>query len=157
MATAIFAAGCFWGVEAWFERIDGVVETKVGYTGGKVDRPYYELVKTGKTGHAESIKIDYDASVISYQQLVDAFFECHDPTSKNRQGEDVGSQYRSVIFYLDESQRYIAEEKIKQWNEKGVFKKSIVTEVAQAGTFYDAEEYHQKYLQKNGSAACGIV
>lgn len=157
MATAVFAAGCFWGVEAFFERVNGVEATRVGFMGGNVENPSYEQVKTGTTGHAEVTKIDYNSEVVSYQELLDLFFECHDPTTKNRQGEDVGSQYRSVIFYSDETQQHIAEEKVTEWNNKGIFKNEIVTQLTEASTFYEAEEYHQKYLQKNGSVACGIV
>lgn len=157
MATAVFAAGCFWGVEAWFERINGVEKTRVGYSGGNVENPSYELVKTGKTGHAESVKVDFDPEKISYEALIDAFFECHNPTTRNRQGEDIGSQYRSIIFYTDERQLQAAEQKVIEWNQKGVFKTEIVTEIEAAGPFYEAEEYHQKYLQKNGTASCGIV
>ncbi|KHE68855.1 peptide-methionine (S)-S-oxide reductase MsrA [Halobacillus sp. BBL2006] len=156
MATAIFGAGCFWGVEAFFEKFEGVTATRVGYTGGHVESPSYEEVKSGKTGHAEAIKIEYDPSVITYSELVNIFFESHDPTSRNRQGIDEGHQYRSVIFYSGASQKYIAEEKINEWNEKGIFKRPIVTEVRESSTFYEAEEYHQKYFQKNGSVACGI-
>ncbi|MYL34909.1 peptide-methionine (S)-S-oxide reductase MsrA [Pontibacillus yanchengensis] len=157
MATALFAAGCFWGVEAFFERLNGVVTTRVGYSGGHVENPSYELVKTGTTGHAETTKIEFDPDIISYQQLVDVFFECHDPTSINRQGEDVGSQYRSIIFYGDEEQKEIAEQKLQEWSNKGIFKRPIVTEITESAPFYDAEEYHQKYLQKNGSVSCGVV
>jgi peptide-methionine (S)-S-oxide reductase len=156
MATAIFGAGCFWGVEAFFEKFEGVTATRVGYTGGHVESPSYEEVKSGETGHAESIKIEYDPSVITYSELINIFFESHDPTSRNRQGIDEGHQYRSAIFYSGASQKYIAEEKINEWNEKGIFKRPIVTEVKEASTFYEAEEYHQKYFQKNGSVACGI-
>ncbi|MEC3882316.1 peptide-methionine (S)-S-oxide reductase MsrA [Halobacillus litoralis] len=156
MATAIFGAGCFWGVEAFFEKFEGVTETKVGYIGGHLENPTYEQVKAGKSGHAESVKVNYDPTVITYAELVNIFFEAHDPTSRNKQGIDVGHQYRSVIFHSDASQKYIAEEKIKEWEGKGVFKRPIVTEVEEATTFYEAEEHHQKYLQKHGSAACSI-
>ncbi|MCP3030121.1 peptide-methionine (S)-S-oxide reductase MsrA [Halobacillus sp. A1] len=155
-ATAIFGAGCFWGVEAFFERFEGITHTRVGYTGGHTAHPSYEQVKTGTTGHAEAISIEYDPEVITYGGLVNIFFECHDPTSRNKQGIDVGHQYRSAIFYGTEGEKAIAEEKIQQWTNKGVFKRPIVTEVTEAGTFYEAEEYHQKYSQKNGSFACGI-
>ncbi|MFC7322791.1 peptide-methionine (S)-S-oxide reductase MsrA [Halobacillus campisalis] len=155
-ATAIFGAGCFWGVEAFFERFEGITHTRVGYTGGHTAHPSYEQVKTGTTGHAEAIRIEYDPEVITYGGLVNIFFECHDPTSRNKQGIDVGHQYRSAIFYGTEGEKAIAEEKIQQWTNKGVFKRPIVTEVTEAGTFYEAEEYHQKYSQKNGSFACGI-
>ncbi|MFG6149877.1 peptide-methionine (S)-S-oxide reductase MsrA [Halobacillus sp. B23F22_1] len=156
MATAIFGAGCFWGVEAFFERFEGITHTRVGYTGGHVESPTYELVKTGTTGHAEAIRIEYDPEVITYGGLVNIFFEAHDPTTKNKQGIDVGHQYRSAIFYQNEAEKAIAEEKIQQWTNKGIFKRRIVTEVTPAREFYEAEEYHQKYAQKNGSFACGI-
>ncbi|WP_226584812.1 peptide-methionine (S)-S-oxide reductase MsrA [Halobacillus litoralis] len=156
MATAIFGAGCFWGVEAFFEKFEGVTETKVGYIGGHLENPSYEDVKAGNTGHAESVRVEYDPTVITYAELVNIFFEAHDPTSRNRQGGDVGHQYRSVIFYSDASQKYIADEKIKEWEGKGIFKRPIVTDVEAATTFFEAEEYHQKYLQKHGSAACSI-
>ncbi|MCF6138356.1 peptide-methionine (S)-S-oxide reductase MsrA [Pseudalkalibacillus berkeleyi] len=156
MELAIFGAGCFWGVEAFFEKLEGITETRVGYTGGFVENPTYEQVKTGTTGHAEAIKIQYDPNVITYSELVDIFFGVHDPTSRNKQGLDIGHQYRSVIFYSDVNQQNVAERKIKEWTEKGTFKLPIVTEIEPATFFYEAEEYHQKYLQKNGSVACGI-
>lgn len=157
MATAIFAAGCFWGVEAYYEQVDGIKSTRVGYTGGSIEAPTYEQVKAGTTGHAEAIKVEYDSSVISYGELVDLFFECHNPTTRNRQGEDVGTQYRSEIFYSDEIQKHIAVTKIEEWNKKGIFKEDIVTNVSEVKNFYDAEEYHQKYFQKNGTFSCGII
>ncbi|MGP4078614.1 peptide-methionine (S)-S-oxide reductase MsrA [Pseudalkalibacillus sp. R45] len=156
METAIFGAGCFWGVEAFFEKFEGVVSTRVGYIGGTVENPTYEQVKTGDSGHAEAVKIQYDPALISYNELLNTFFEVHDPTTRNRQGIDIGHQYRSVIFYTNHNQKDIAEEKIKVLTEKAVFKLPIVTEVEKAPTFYDAEEYHQKYLQKNGAVACGM-
>lgn len=155
MATAVFAAGCFWGVEAYFERIEGVVATRVGFMGGTVVTPSYQQVKAGGTGHAEAIRVEFDPEVISYSELVDHFFECHNPTQRNRQGEDVGYQYRSVIF-ATEDQEETAAAKIREWDNKGLFKSEIVTEVNKVSEFYDAEEYHQKYLQKNGSVSCGI-
>ncbi|MBM7553648.1 peptide-methionine (S)-S-oxide reductase MsrA [Thalassobacillus pellis] len=157
MSTALFAAGCFWGVEAWFENVKGVTATRVGYAGGIIENPSYEVVKTGQTGHAETVKVEFNPNVISYEQLVDAFFECHDPTSRNRQGEDIGSQYRSIIFYNDDSQHKAAISKVLEWNQKGVFKNPIATEVRETINFYEAEEYHQKYLQKNKTVSCGIV
>ncbi|WP_408007512.1 peptide-methionine (S)-S-oxide reductase MsrA [Pseudalkalibacillus sp. A8] len=156
MKTAIFGAGCFWGVEAFFEKFEGVISTRVGFTGGHVENPTYEHVKTGETGHAEAVKIQYDPAVISYSELLNTFFEVHDPTTRNRQGLDIGHQYRSVIFYTDANQQYLAAEKIKELEEKAVFKLPIVTEIQEASIFYDAEEDHQKYLQKNGSVACGM-
>ncbi|MGM7702661.1 peptide-methionine (S)-S-oxide reductase MsrA [Pseudalkalibacillus sp. Hm43] len=155
-ATAIFGAGCFWGVEAFFEQIEGVVSTRVGYSGGLLENPTYEQVKAGNTGHAEVIKIEFDPTVISYIELLNKLFEIHDPTTLNRQGIDIGHQYRSAIFYTDEDQKIEAEGKITALKEQAVYKLPIVTEVRPASTFYDAEEYHQKYFQKNGSAACGI-
>ncbi|WP_078427687.1 peptide-methionine (S)-S-oxide reductase MsrA [Alkalihalobacterium alkalinitrilicum] len=154
MEKAVFGAGCFWGVEAFFESIRGVEETRVGYTGGHVESPSYEVVKTGKTGHAEVIEIWYNPWKISYAELVTKFFECHDPTTLNRQGIDVGTQYRSVIFFQNFQQLEVAS-KIKADLSQASAKK-IVTEISPAKTFYQAEEYHQKYFQKNGSVACGI-
>ncbi|MFC7061956.1 peptide-methionine (S)-S-oxide reductase MsrA [Halobacillus seohaensis] len=156
MATAIFGAGCFWGVEAFFERFEGINHTRVGYIGGHLPNPTYEQVKTGATGHAEAIRIEYDPNIITYGGLVNIFFEAHDPTSRNKQGIDEGHQYRSAIFYQEETEKAISNEKINQWTNKGIFKRPIVTEVTPASTFYEAEEYHQKYSQKNGSFACGI-
>ncbi len=155
-ATAIFGAGCFWGVEAFFEQIDGVVSTRVGYSGGLLENPTYEQVKAGNTGHAEVIKIEFDPTVVSYIELLNKLFEIHDPTAVNRQGIDIGHQYRSAIFYTDENQKIEAEGKITALTEQAVYKLPIVTEVRPASIFYEAEEYHQKYFQKNGSAACGI-
>ncbi|WP_181350980.1 peptide-methionine (S)-S-oxide reductase MsrA [Thalassobacillus sp. CUG 92003] len=156
MTTAIFGAGCFWGVEAFFERFEGVTDTRVGFSGGHLPYPSYEQVKAGGTGHAESVKIEYDPNVITYAELVNIFFEAHDPTSLNQQGADVGPQYRSVIFCSDSSQRQVAEQKIKQWEEKGIFKRPIVTEIRENCAFYEAEEHHQHYFQKHGSVSCGI-
>ncbi|WP_349408391.1 peptide-methionine (S)-S-oxide reductase MsrA [Pseudalkalibacillus sp. SCS-8] len=156
MATALFGAGCFWGVEAFFEQIEGVISTRVGYSGGLVENPTYEQVKAGGTGHAEVIKIEFAPNIITYRELLNKLFEIHDPTTVNRQGIDIGHQYRSVIFYTDEAQKCEAEAKIKSLVEAEVYKLPIVTEVNPASNFYEAEEYHQKYFQKNGSAACGI-
>ncbi|WP_347861382.1 peptide-methionine (S)-S-oxide reductase MsrA [Salimicrobium sp. PL1-032A] len=156
MAQAIFGAGCFWGVEAFFERLNGVTDTTVGYTGGFIENPTYEQVKTGKTGHAESIRIEFDPKTITYEELVEYFLEAHDPTSVNRQGEDVGHQYRSVIFHTNEAQKQLAGSKIDEWNRREIFKRPIVTEVVAASTFYEAEEYHQQYVKKYG-AACSAV
>lgn len=146
---ATFAAGCFWGVESIIKKIPGVLETKVGYTGGLLKEPTYELVKKGDTGHAEAVRIVFDPEKISYEELLIYFFRLHDPTTLNRQQGDIGSQYRSAIFYHDEAQkesavRVITEvEKSKFWNDK------IVTSLEPAGIFYDAEAYHQDYLAKN--------
>lgn len=155
MEIAIFAAGCFWGIEAAFQVLKGVVSTEVGYTGGHKKNPTYEQVCTGKTGHAEAVKVIYDSKKISYAELLKVFWKIHDPTTLNRQGPDVGSQYRSAIFYLNDKQREIAVKSKKDLQNSGRYNKPIVTEVTQAGEFYRAEEYHQKYLQKRGRLTCG--
>ncbi len=151
----ILAGGCFWGVEELMRKIPGVIETRVGYSGGKTSNPTYEDVKKGNTGHAESVKIVFDPSQISLEKILDHFFSLHDPTTKNRQGNDIGSQYRSAIFYSNDHQKLVALEKIKEWNKSKKWKSSIETEVTKASPFYDAEEYHQDYLQKNpGGYTC---
>lgn len=151
---AIFAAGCFWGVEENFRKTKGVVSTRVGYTGGRTKSPTYEDVCTGRTGHAEAIEIEYDPSVISYDELLDIFWKIHDPTTANRQGPDVGTQYRSAIFYQTRGQRVSAERSREAISASGVYKKPVVTEISPAGDFYPAEEYHQKYIEKRGGGAC---
>lgn len=156
VAHAIFAAGCFWGVQSTFDSAPGVIETIVGYTGGIIDNPNYQMVCSESTGHAEAIKVSYDPKKISYEDLLDIFFETHDPTTKDRQGVDYGTQYRSAIFYLDNSQKNTAEKKISQLNKAGIFEAPIVTEVTPAGTFYPAEEYHQKYNEKKGQKSCSF-
>lgn len=156
MAKATFGAGCFWGVEELFRKIPGVKSTSVGYTGGTTENPTYEDVCTDKTGHAEVVDIEFDPNEISYQKLLQIFFENHNPTTLNRQGPDVGTQYRSVIFYHDEDQRIQAEKMKKELNQSGKFSKPIVTEITPAATYYPAEEYHQKYLQKRGIDSCHI-
>lgn len=152
MATAIFGAGCFWGVEATFGRVKGVTSTSVGYTGGTTENPAYEQVCTGNTGHAEVVRVDYDPSAVSYEELLDVFWGCHDPTTLNRQGPDRGTQYRSAIFCNDPAQEAAA----KQSKEKnsGRFPNPIVTEITAASKYYPAEDYHQKYLQKRGLENC---
>ena len=151
MANAIFAAGCFWGVEEYFLALQGVKQTKVGYIGGHTEDPTYKAICNGDTGHAEAIVIDFDEKIIDYASLVQSFFACHNPTQLNRQGVDVGSQYRSAIFYLDDAQKTIAE-KVK--NEmQGEFSKPIATEITKASKFYNAEEYHQKYIRKQRGQA----
>ncbi len=150
MEKATFGAGCFWGVEASFRKISGVVETKVGYMGGSLENPTYEDVCTDKTGHAEVVQIIYDESKISYDKLLDIFWNIHDPTQLNKQGPDIGTQYRSVVFYHNEEQRKIAEKSKKDLQSLKKFRKTIVTEIKKAETFYPAEEYHQQYLKKQG-------
>jgi methionine-S-sulfoxide reductase len=146
---AILAGGCFWGVEDLLRSLKGVVETQVGYTGGAVANPTYEIVKTGLSGHAESILIIFDPKKTSYETILKFFFTIHDPTQLNRQQNDIGSQYRSEIFYLSAEQKKIAEKVVKQANDSKVFKKPVVTKITKASEFYSAEDYHQDYLQKN--------
>jgi len=143
---ATLAGGCFWGVEELFRKMPGVINTEVGYTGGTFANPRYEDVKKGRTGHAESIEIEFDPAKISYDKILDHFFSLHDPTTSNRQGNDVGSQYRSVIFYHDEQQRDAAQRAIERAQAK--WPKPIITEVVPASTFWPAEDYHQDYLQR---------
>jgi peptide-methionine (S)-S-oxide reductase len=152
MEKATFAAGCFWGVEAVFERTDGVEKTTIGYTGGKTKNPTYEQVCTGKTGHAEAVQIIYNPKIITYEQLLETFWMMHNPTQKNRQGPDIGTQYRSAIFYHNQEQKQIAEQSKKE-KDLGV---KIQTEITLAKEFYPAEEYHQKYLKKQGRTSCRI-
>ena len=147
---ATFAAGCFWHVEDLFRKTKGVKSTKVGYTGGNLSNPTYEEVCTDRTGHAEAVEVDYDPDEISYDELLDVFWNNHDPTSLNRQGPDVGVQYRSSIFFHDETQKQIAEKSKEHLESSGNFSKKIVTEITPAPEFYKAEEYHQKYFQKHG-------
>lgn len=146
MEKATFAAGCFWGVEKAFRQIPGVKATQVGYAGGHKNTPSYEEVCTGSTGHAEAIEVTYDPKEVSYAELLQAFFEMHDPTSWHRQGLDIGSQYRSVIFYHTPDQKAAASGVIADLNREGKRRKPIVTEVVPAGEFFRAEEYHQRYL-----------
>jgi peptide methionine sulfoxide reductase msrA/msrB len=154
--TAIFAAGCFWGTEAYFRQLPGVVSTQVGYSGGTTANPTYEEVCMGRTGHAESLKIVFDPSAISYETLLRHFFRMHDPTSLNRQGGDVGTQYRSAVFYGSPDQRDTAEAVIAALAESAGYTKPIVTQVAPAGVFHDAEDYHQDYLEKNPGGYCHV-
>lgn len=151
---AIFAAGCFWGSEEMFRNIKGVVSTRVGYTGGKTKNPSYEDVCTGKTGHAEAIEIKYDPSITSYNELLDVFWGMHDPTMLNRQGPDVGTQYRSAIFYDSARQKMAAIASKEKLERSGKHKKAIVTEITPATEFYPAEDYHQKYYMKRGVKSC---
>ena len=150
--VATFAAGCFWGVEASFEKVGGVMDTTVGYTGGKTKDPTYEEVCSKKTGHAEAIKIVFDPKIVSYKEVLEVFWQIHDPTTKDRQGLNIGTNYRSAIFYHSEKQK---KEAIMSRNERQKFlKKKIVTEIAKAVTFYPAEEYHQDYGDKHGFGFC---
>jgi methionine-S-sulfoxide reductase len=146
---ATFAAGCFWGVEDKLAKIPGVLETRVGYTGGEVENPTYRMVCTNQTGHAEAVRVSYDPAQINYETLVRRFFEIHNPTTLNRQGPDIGSQYRSVVFYHTDEQHRIAERVRDELNQSGKFPHPIVTEIVPADDFYEAEEYHQKYYAKN--------
>jgi methionine-S-sulfoxide reductase len=147
--TAIFAGGCFWGMENIIREIPGVLSTEVGYTGGKFPNPTYQQVCTGLTGHAEAVQIVYDPDVVSYETLVDYFFRMHDPTTLNRQHNDIGTQYRSAIFYTTDEQREIAEKAVLFLNQQKKFARPIVTQVVKASLFYPAEAYHQDYLVKN--------
>lgn len=150
----MFAAGCFWGVEDHFIRLPGVVQTRVGYSGGTVKNPTYEMVCGGETGHKEAVEVVFDLEQISYEQLLKAFWNMHDPTTVNQQGPDVGEQYHSVIFYYTEAQKAAAEKSLKELQKLGVYKSPIVTDIIPAKEFYKAEEYHQKYIQKHGSGSC---
>ena len=156
MAKATFAAGCFWGVEARFQQLPGVTSTAVGYEGGSLSNPSYQQVCTDRTGHAEAVEIDYDPTKITYQRLLDEFFALHDPTQLNRQGPDWGTQYRSVVFYHSPEQKAVAEETIARLTAEKKFSKPIVTQVVPAETFWRAEDYHQKYLEKRGALSCHI-
>jgi peptide methionine sulfoxide reductase msrA/msrB len=155
LARAAFAAGCFWGVESSFRALPGVRDAAVGYMGGKTKHPSYEEVCTGRTGHAETVQVDYDPAVISYEQLLDLFWEDHDPTTPNRQGPDVGSQYRSVIFTYTPEQRKAAEASKAKLEAEGRFAKPIVTEIVDAPEFHRAEEYHQRYVEKRSARMAG--
>jgi peptide methionine sulfoxide reductase msrA/msrB len=154
---ATFAAGCFWGVEHILKGIKGVVKTRVGYTGGKTEHPGYRDVSSGDTGHAEAIRIEYDPSVITYEELLGYFWRLHDPTQLDRQGPDIGTQYRSAIFYHTEEQRKAAESSRERFDRSGVFPKKAVTKIVPAGAFYDAEEYHQDYFGKNPGRSCHML
>ncbi|MCI0532854.1 peptide-methionine (S)-S-oxide reductase MsrA [bacterium] len=154
LETAIFGAGCFWGVEEEFANVAGVKKTEVGFSGGITENPSYKDVCTGETGHAEVVRLEYDPREVSYQELLKKFFEVHDPIQVNRQGFDFGSQYRSVIFYITPEQKETAEKYKKTLAESGKYKKEIATEISPAGPFYRAEEYHQRYLQKKGLKVC---
>jgi peptide-methionine (S)-S-oxide reductase len=153
---ATFGAGCFWGVELKFRQIPGVRDALVGYEGGETQNPTYRDVCTDETGHAEVVQVEFDSDVVSFERLLDVFFGLHDPTTLNRQGPDFGSQYRSAIFYHDEAQKTAAVSKIEELNAANVFLRPIVTQVVPAATFYKAEDYHQRYLEKRGQGSCSI-
>lgn len=156
--TAVFAGGCFWCVEAVFESVEGVLAARSGYAGGHVPNPTYEQVCTGTTGHAEAVEVTYDPSKVSYADLLEVFWNSHDPTTPNRQGPDVGTQYRSAIFYRTQEQRRMAEESKRRLEEAGVFGAPIVTEIVALEAFYPAEEYHQDFFARNpGHPYCRMV
>ena len=150
MAYATFAAGCFWGVEAAFRRVEGVRDVVVGYTGGSVENPGYEQVCTGRTGHAEAVQVEFDPERVSYEALLETFWASHDPTQLNRQGPDVGTQYRSAVFTHDDDQAQRAGASLARVQER--LREEVVTEITPAGPFYPAEDYHQRYLEKRGMA-----
>jgi peptide-methionine (S)-S-oxide reductase len=156
LEKATFGAGCFWGVEVSFRKVPGVTATAAGYLGGTLANPSYEDVCTGRTGHAEVVEVTYDRSKVGYEDLLNVFWTSHDPTTLNRQGPDRGTQYRSAIFYHNEAQRQAAIASKDQWSGSGRFSGPIVTEITPASTFYRAEDYHQRYLEKHGLASCHI-
>ena len=153
---ATFAAGCFWGVEAEFRNVPGVIDAAVGYTGGKLANPTYENVCSDETGHAEAVEVEFDPTRVTYERLLDVFWENHDPTTLNRQGPDVGSQYRSAIFFHTPEQKAAAEASRAKLGPSGRYKRPVVTEVVPVETFWRAEEYHQRYLEKRGLASCKV-
>jgi len=156
MEKAIFGAGCFWGVESFFREVPGVVNAVSGYAGGNLPNPTYKQVCSGNTGHAEVVEVTFDPAKVSYDQLLDIYFANHDPTTLNRQGPDMGSQYRSVIFTLDPEQERKAKSKIGQLTQEKRFRRPIVTSVEPFRNFYRAEEYHQRYFEKNGLPSCHV-
>ena len=151
---ATFAAGCFWGVEASFRALEGVVATQVGYTAGHLEKPTYDEVCTDKTGHAEAVEVTYDPGIVSYEELLEIFWKIHDPTTLNRQGPDVGTQYRSVSFHHTPAQQQAAEASKAKLDRSGRLSRPVVTQIVPAAAFYEAEEYHQRYLEKRGKASC---
>jgi peptide-methionine (S)-S-oxide reductase len=156
MKKATFGAGCFWGVESAFRQLEGVADAAVGYLGGTLENPTYQDVCTGTTGHAEVVEVQYDPLKVSYDQLLDLFWKIHDPTTLNRQGPDVGTQYRSAIFYHDEEQKKAALASRERLRESGRFRRPVVTEITPTSTFYRAEDYHQRYLEKRGRSSCHL-
>jgi peptide-methionine (S)-S-oxide reductase len=156
MSKAIFAAGCFWGVEATFRQLPGVISTRVGYTGGQTANPSYKEVCTDRTGHAEAVEVTYDPAQLPYEKLLDVFWENHDPTQVNRQGPDFGTQYRTAIFFTTPEQETAARASKDALEKSHRFSKPIATQIVPAVTFYEAEDYHQQYLEKRGLATCHI-
>jgi peptide-methionine (S)-S-oxide reductase len=156
MEKATFGGGCFWGVEAAFRRVPGVTATQVGYMGGSLKNPTYKDVCTDRTGHAEVVEVTFDPAQVSYEEVLRVFWTCHDPTQLNRQGSDVGTQYRSVIFYHTPQQQAAAEASRRELERAGTFQRPIVTAILPAADFWRAEEYHQQYLEKRGLASCHI-
>jgi peptide-methionine (S)-S-oxide reductase len=156
MAKAYFAAGCFWGVQQRFSRLPGVTDTRVGYMGGSMQSPDYRSVCTGHTGHAEVVEVEYDPNEVDYQTLLSCFFEWHDPTQVNRQGPDIGTQYRTAVFPQTDAQRSETQSKIAEMNASGRYSQPIATTIEQSDTFWPAEDYHQHYLDKRGLGHCGI-
>jgi peptide-methionine (S)-S-oxide reductase len=155
MEKATVAAGCFWGVEDAFVTVPGVISTRVGYTGGRMMHPTYHDVCSGMTGHAEAVEVTFDPAIISFDQLLGIFWQCHDPTQLNRQGPDLGTQYRSAIFYHTDAQKLLAEESLELLGRSGRLRRPVVTEIVPCAEFWAAEEYHQKYHQKHGGG-CGF-
>lgn len=156
MAKATFAAGCFWGVEDAFRQVKGVLSTTVGYTGGTTKNPSYKEVCTGRTGHAEAVEVEFDPAQVSYLELLKTFWTSHDPTTMNRQGPDIGTQYRSAIFYHDAQQEAEARDSKTMLEKQGAFKRPIVTQILPATDFYRAEDYHQQYFEKQGIRSCHL-
>ena len=154
MAVATFGAGCFWGVELTFQKTKGVTSTSVGYTGGTTNNPTYEYVCTGRSGHAEVVQVEFNPSIVSYEELLDVLWGCHDPTTLNRQGPDRGTQYRSAIYYHSPDQEASAKASKEKADKSGRFSSPIVTEITSAPEYYEAEGYHQKYLEKRGMGSC---
>jgi peptide-methionine (S)-S-oxide reductase len=154
MRKATFAAGCFWGIESAFRAVDGVMSTRVGYTGGETENPNYREVCTDLTGHAEAVEVTYDPGRVTYEELLDVFWQIHDPTQHNRQGPDVGSQYRSAIFFHDSGQEKAALASREALEKSGRLKREVATEIVPVARFYRAEEYHQQYLEKRGLGSC---
>lgn len=156
MQIATFAGGCFWGVEAAFRQVEGVLSTRVGYTGGSLENPTYRDVCSGRTGHAETVEVSFDPEKVSYEKLLDVFWENHDPTTLNRQGPDVGAQYRSAIFFHDARQEAAARASRDELQRSGKYKREIVTEITPASRFWEAEDYHQQYFEKRGLTHCRV-